>query len=147
MTKFIKKTIFSKSFDRRDPDPKKDYGIGGVDLWFVLKGKKGAISASFRTGWYLPSCFENNYYLDQHERERLRCFMVDMHTPSCGEIDDDSDTNACTWLDNGKCYLSSTLRDDEKVLQKALLERGSIGLWNEMIKIYYREFNKRASND
>lgn len=46
-------TQINPAYDKRDPDPKKDYGIGAVSLIMVLKGKKGAIHFSFGTGMYL----------------------------------------------------------------------------------------------
>jgi len=30
-------------FDKRNPNPNKNYGIHGVDIWFILKGKKGGL--------------------------------------------------------------------------------------------------------
>lgn len=34
-------------FDGRDPDPKKNYGIGSIVVWFILKGEKGAVQFQF----------------------------------------------------------------------------------------------------
>src|SRR3990172_7669793 len=45
---------FSPAFDRRDPDPNKNYGIHGMELRFVLKGSKGAVQFLIYTNWYLP---------------------------------------------------------------------------------------------
>ena len=45
---------FNPAYDKRDPDPKKDYGVHGVDIKFLLKGKKGATQFILYTGWQLP---------------------------------------------------------------------------------------------
>jgi hypothetical protein len=47
-------TEFAPAFDKRDPDPKKNYGIHGVDLRMVLKGEEGAVQFVLFTGWMLP---------------------------------------------------------------------------------------------
>ena len=63
MEKIVK---FSKAFDKRHTDPKKNYGVGCVSVWMILKGKKGAIQFSFTTGLYLPHVLkewkEKDYY-------------------------------------------------------------------------------------
>lgn len=45
---------FSPAFDRRDPDPSKNYGIHGVELRMVLKGPGGAVQFLVYTNWQLP---------------------------------------------------------------------------------------------
>lgn len=47
-------TVFDPAFDKRDPDPKKNYGIHGVELRMVLKGPEGAVQFIVFTGWMLP---------------------------------------------------------------------------------------------
>lgn len=41
-------------FDRRHESPSKNYGIHGLDVWFILKGPKGATQYMFNAGIYLP---------------------------------------------------------------------------------------------
>lgn len=43
---------FRPAFDRRDPDPKKNYGIGTVLMDMILKGGLGAVDLTINTGWY-----------------------------------------------------------------------------------------------
>lgn len=47
-------TEFHPAFDRRDPDPKKNFGIHGVELRMVLKGPEGAVQFVLYTNWQLP---------------------------------------------------------------------------------------------
>lgn len=42
------------AFDKRHPDPSKNYGIGACRIWFILKGPKGAVQFQIGTDWYLP---------------------------------------------------------------------------------------------
>jgi hypothetical protein len=53
-SEFTKEIRFTPAFDRRHPDPEHDYGIHGVDLWFFLKGPKGAVHFRVMTNWQLP---------------------------------------------------------------------------------------------
>ena len=46
------------SFDRRNKDPKKNYGIGSELLTFAVLGEIGAISFTVSTGKYLPQLVE-----------------------------------------------------------------------------------------
>ncbi|MDP2672074.1 MAG: hypothetical protein Q8O68_01010 [Candidatus Daviesbacteria bacterium] len=45
---------FSEAYDKRNVDPSKNYGVGGVNCWMILKGGKGAVQFAFSTGIYLP---------------------------------------------------------------------------------------------
>lgn len=44
---------FSKAYDRRDPDPEKNYGIHGIDMRMVLIGDKGAVGFVLYTNRHL----------------------------------------------------------------------------------------------
>lgn len=46
---------FFPAYDKRNPNPEKDFGIGHVRGMMVLKGKKGAVHFSFSTGILLES--------------------------------------------------------------------------------------------
>ena len=45
---------FEPAFDKTDPDPDKNYGVGAAKIRFVLKGPEGAVQFLVHTGWYLP---------------------------------------------------------------------------------------------
>lgn len=45
---------FYPAYDKRDPDPKKNYGIHGVELLMLVKGEKGAVQFKLSTNWQLP---------------------------------------------------------------------------------------------
>lgn len=50
---------FYPAFDKRDPDPSKNYGIGGVSLLMLVKGEKGAAQFTLSTNWHLPHVTED----------------------------------------------------------------------------------------
>jgi len=61
---------FVPAFDRRDPDPKKNYGIHDVELRMVLKGEKGAVQFVLYTNWQLP-------HVAREERKRTAASGLD----------------------------------------------------------------------
>jgi len=54
MSEFTQIVEFTPAYDKRDPDPKKNYGIHGVELRMVLKGPEGAVQFVLYTQWMLP---------------------------------------------------------------------------------------------
>lgn len=60
MTNFERIVDIRPAFDKRDPDPAKDYGIGACRIAFVLKGPKGAVQFVIGTDWYLPHTQRQN---------------------------------------------------------------------------------------
>lgn len=46
------------AFSARDPDPSKDFGIGGVVFRFYVRGPRGAVDWDLHTDWYLPTTRE-----------------------------------------------------------------------------------------
>jgi len=49
-----RKVSFSPAFDRRDPNPKKNYGIHGVNINFSVVGPAGGVTYTIYTNWQLP---------------------------------------------------------------------------------------------
>jgi hypothetical protein len=56
---FERKISFTPAFDKRDPNPNKNYGIGAVRLLFTLKGPLGATQWLIGTNWYCASAREH----------------------------------------------------------------------------------------
>lgn len=76
---------FYPAYDKRDPDPKKNYGIHGVELRMVLKGPLGAVQFVLYTNWQLPHVTKEN-------RERIKIgiltdtFMADLLEPMPADL-------------------------------------------------------------
>lgn len=45
---------FRPAFDKRHPDPKKNYGIHGAEMHWYLVGELGAVQFVVYTNWHLP---------------------------------------------------------------------------------------------
>jgi len=68
---------FSPAYDKRDPDPSKNYGIHGVTITFLLKGEKGAVQFVLYTNWHLPhvdhEIFGDRYDVGNFGHPRMLC--------------------------------------------------------------------------
>lgn len=70
------------AWDKRNPDPAKNYGIHGVDIRMVVKGKEGAVQFVIYTQRHLPKVIKelvrNNYpYLGLATKEIILAYSGD----------------------------------------------------------------------
>lgn len=72
---------FKAAYDKRHVDPKKNYGIHGLQIFFVLKGKLGAISFSLSTNWQLP-----HVQKEWESKDGEFSMFRDLHTPRASDI-------------------------------------------------------------
>lgn len=132
--KFEKEVIASPAFDKTNPDPSKNYGVGALTMRFLLKGEKGAVQFYFNTGWYLP-----------HVEARLKEIngIIERSGWDVGYhsykpiYDGQSSMGKCSVLDGCECfYDGSSLLADEWMGK--FVGGGTEWLWKEM-ENYYNE--------
>lgn len=134
----IKIVTFSKPFDRRHTDPKKNYGVGGVACRMILKGDAGAIQFGFYTGIYLPHVLREWREKKKPYYPEPQGFDVGYHShkqqyPEQTQMDCD--------LLGGKCYYDgSGLRADKWF--KIFLEEGDNVIWDLLEKEYVSMFGE-----
>lgn len=130
--KFI---FFTPAFEARDPNPSKDYGIGGVHLTFAERRGDLTIDCSFFTDWHLPEVQERlSTKLDRYFNPKPMCNGIYWHRPKRTN-EYQADTKDCI-LSGGQCFgeVGSALYGD--VITKRLLLEGSEGVWNEIDKAF-----------
>ena len=125
-------------FDKRDPDPSRNYGICACRMRMVLKGPNGAVQFLLFTGWYLPQNVDETFAnslckpipadLGYHSYKP----MYDEHEP----IDEH-----CKYLNGQKCYYEGSGLAAEKVFD-ILLKEGSDGVWKYLEEYYEEIFGK-----
>jgi hypothetical protein len=128
------------AYDKRDSDPKKNYGIHGVNLTMILKGEEGAVQFVLFTNWQLPHVQKETY--DKHfgDRERIELFTTPMaadlgyHWPTERYEGQTVCKDKCDWL-NGPCYYDGSSLNAERVFE-VLLREGSEGVWRELESFY-----------
>ena len=130
---------FHPAFDKRDPDPSKNYGIHGVECLFLLRGKKGAVHFRLFTNWHLP------HVQKELDAESLSQFPYMFHKPVPADLGYHSPKpiykgqiayKNCKWLNGKLCYYDGSSLGAERVYE-ILLTKGSEGVW-KYLEGYYK---------
>lgn len=135
----------TKNMEPDDGTDKTNYGIGSVQIRFVLKGPKGAIQFLVGTDWYPPHVQQATF--DNPRAWRNTYFQIrpdgwDVGYHSLTPMYDGQNTvsDSCEYLDGKPCYYDgSSLRADTWV-KEILLKEGSDGVWKAMEKEYVVRF-------
>lgn len=143
---FTKEIKFGKSWDKRDPDPNKNYGIESQTLWFILKGPKGAIQFCMSTGCYIKAVVEEFREAGPYKGsyDPLRQFARDLgyHSPQPMYEGQKPMSNPCDVL-GGTCYYDgSTLQAEEPM--EVLMAKGEDALWSFLMDEYNYRFGKEG---
>mgnify|MGYP001423315064 CR=1 FL=1 len=124
---------FSPAFDKRHVDPRKNYGVHGVDLRMYLIGPEGAVQFVLYTDWHLP-------HVDAELRakgSRIQPTPADLGYHSrVPQYEDQASRDDCHLL-GGPCYYDGSCLNAERIYD-VLLREGSDGVWREL-EAYYRE--------
>lgn len=144
--KLTREIKISEAFDKRHKDPSKNYGIGACNIWFIVKGSKGAITLNIGTNWFLPSTVEeyktkgvNGRIVDLHRGDDgpVRAWAWDVHSKK--KMYDGQTKYKESDIIKGGCYCGgSCLRADRYLT--ILLEKGSEGVFEELEKDYKDSF-------
>ncbi len=149
--KFERIVDFYPAFDKRNPNPSKNYGIAAVQIRFVLKKDNKAVQFLFGTDWYLPETVEEYKRIGNYNKtppSNLRgndsCGVsgwdVGYHSPT-SEHEGQLSSKKCVYI-KGKCYYDgSSCRADDN--QEILLREGSEGIWKFLEKYWDVEFGER----
>lgn len=145
-------TIFKGAYDKRDPDPKKNYGIHGMHCFMVLKGDKGATHFIWNTGILLDRTmveyikegrakYEMSGFGDHyHYLNQPMAYDVGYHS-LVPQYEGQTSRENCEWLDGRPCYGDgSALRAEEWF--KIFVEKGSEEIWKMLEDEYNEMFNK-----
>ena len=142
MSEFKKLIQFEKAFDKRDPDPRKNYGIHGVILRFVLIGDKGAVHFVLYTNWQTTGVRkekENDLCGDFCFNKPLPA-DVGYHSPRPAHKYQDISREDCEYI--GKpCYTGGSGLYAEKGFD-ALTDGGEEGLWEFLTNYYHSTFEE-----
>ena len=132
---------FTGAFDKRDPNPTKNYGIHGVEVRFVLKGKLGATQFLIFTNWHLPHVQKE---LDNRHNDHDHChpMAVDLgyHSP-IPQYEGMEPINDCPYLDGKPCYYDGSGLAAEDLYQ-IFLREGDKAVWFRLEKNYLSLFGK-----
>jgi hypothetical protein len=134
---------FTPAFDKRDPNPRKNYGIYGVELRFVVKGGAGAVQFLIFTNWHLPKVRESMVNRKYHHATDLEVLFspvpvgVSYHSKFPRYPDQEISTKECEYCGGQPCYFDGSSLNAEKVFS-LLVEKGDEAVW-EFLEEYYNE--------
>ncbi|MCJ7767420.1 hypothetical protein MUP79_03395 [Candidatus Bathyarchaeota archaeon] len=145
-----REVLFMPAYDKRDPNPAKNYGIGSVRIAFIVKGSRGAITLSFYTNWYLPETVaeyrtgfkraDGSFGVSDLEAgEPVKAFSYDYHSKT-QRFEGQIKYEDCQYL-GGDCYTDGSCLNADP-FKKLLLEKGSDGVFEEMEKDYIQHFHE-----
>lgn len=134
-------THFKPAFHKIDDDPTKNYGVGSIMCYMVLKGKLGATHFVFSTGMYLDETYEYWKKKGLHTEPNHPDFLgfdVGYHSPKPMFRGHIIGRNDCEWI--GKpCYCDGSIMRATDWL-KILVEMGSDEIWRLLEKEYKETF-------
>lgn len=135
---------FFPAWDKRSDDPKKNYGIHGVEMKFLLKGDKGTIQFVVFTHWQLPHVQKetDSRPIDMRFPYLLHKPMpadIGYHSPKPMYEGQEPMSGKCEYVEGGKCYYDGSSLRAEQVFN-ILCEKGSDGVWEYMEQEYKERF-------
>ena len=151
---FEKIVKFSMPYDKRSDEPGKNYGIGAMRIWFILKGRHGAVQVLIGTQFYLPATI--NEYIekgrnimkthDGKDQEPFDCWDVGYHSPK--PFFEGQTKQECDILKKGYCYYDgSSLRGKHDGVDKMFMEKGQDAIWEYLEKEYRDLYLMEDKND
>lgn len=144
---FERQLLIRPAFDKTDPNPHKNYGVGALTFRFVLKGPLGAVQFVMSSGWYLTHVRPK---MAQHDRDWLNeghdsllhsapmAFDLGYHSPS-PRYEEQSKMEHCDILPHGQCYYDGSTLNAEPVMEQFIAE-GEEAVWQELEKYYQNLF-------
>jgi len=132
---------FVPAFDKRDPDPTKNYGIGSMQLRFVLIGKLGATQFVMSTGMYLKKNRETLFVNAAYHFNPFEPMGADVgyHSPE-PMYDGQTKFEECDYVKGG-CYYDGSSTAATRLLE-SFLEGGEDVVWEKLEKVYIERFGE-----
>lgn len=120
---------FIPAYDKRNSDPKKNYGIHGVTLAFYLSGDKGTIQFVVYTNWHLEKVQKEldakHNYSEGGRWLHLSCHPqpadIGYHSPT-PKYEGQSSMNAECEFIKGPCYYDGSSLNAEPIYWKLVNE-------------------------
>ena len=133
-----KEYVFRPAFDKRHADPKKNYGIHGVEMVWYLKGPKGAVQFVVYTNWHLPHVQAELDANTSGQFPHLSCHPMGAdigYHAHCPQYDGQSVMRDQCDLIGGPCWYDGSSLSAEKLLNTLICE-GQDAVWDRMKERY-----------
>jgi len=124
---------FAPAFDKRHTDPKKNYGVHGVELRFLLGVPGGVVQFCVYTNWMLPSARSDHFVQHVYPFEYWQAPMpadLGYHAYKPQYDSQEPMTGECDRI-GGACYYDGSTLNAEPVFE-CLIAEGSEGVWRAL---------------
>lgn len=131
-------------FDRRAPAPQQNFGIGGFQIKFILKGPRGAIQFMIGISAYLPHVLNDTPGL-RRDLGEITGWDVGYHsyTP---KHEGQQPTGPCEFLEDSKvCYYDGSALHADDWVKEIFSVRGEHPdklMWQKLENEYYEVFEQ-----
>lgn len=134
---FERKVLFRPAYDKRNVDPKKNYGIHGLEIQFQLIGALGGVTYTIFTNWNLP-----NVQAEMDAKPLDSRFPYMLHKPQTAGLDghwkmatypEQTAIEGCK-ITGGNCYCDGTSLTQD--LFDKLVAEGDEAVWRELERRY-----------
>jgi hypothetical protein len=138
-----RKTEWTPAFDKRDPDPKKNYGIHGVEIRFLVGNEDGVVQFLLFTNWMLKHVQE-----EHREQHGYSCLMAPIpadlgyHSPTI-QYEGQTSVGPCPYLNGRECYYDGSGLNAERIYW-LLVEGGDEAMWKELENYHAELFDHEA---
>ena len=138
MSGFTRKIEFTPAYDKRNPDPHKNYGIHGVNMRFLLFGDSGVIQFVIYTNWHLPHV-QRELELKQNAGLYLSPMPADVgyHSPKPLYDGQTPISDHCEYLNGAPCYYGGSGLYAEEVFEVFVTD-GEEAMWKLLEESYHR---------
>jgi hypothetical protein len=150
-TDFRREVRVTPSWDRRDPEPSKNYGIHGCDMYFLLTANGAGVEFQVGTSWLLPHLREEGHRSTQRGdtsdialkvKYDPRGWNLSYHSP-VPQYEGQAPSEQDCEVTGGICYSDGLYRVGDELLE-TLIAEGSEALWVELENWYREWFDERG---
>lgn len=138
---FRRRIELSGAWDKTSSDPKKNYGVHGMELRFVLIGEKGATQFLLYTQIHLPHVFKN-LVRGPHAETVLAPMGADIGYHAKEPRYAEQTLRDCPYIEGGCYYDGSSLRAME--FTPEFLAGGDDPVWTMLREEYDRIFSSSS---
>lgn len=144
-TAFKREIVFRPAWDKRSNDPKKNYGIHGVEMLWLLKGPNGVIQWLVYTNWHLDHVERELDGKSSGRFPHLSCHPqpadLGYHSPVKMYDGQEVMTQSCEHLGGKPCYYDGSGLNAVPIFT-LLKEQGSEAVWRELEAYYFSTFGQ-----
>jgi hypothetical protein len=138
MSDFTHEVFFSPAYDKRDPNPSKNYGIGSVVITFICRrGMDDEQATQFKmsAGWYPPT-------VDTSVSGRM-AWDLGYHSPT-PRYEGHASIGHCEYT-GGDCFYDGSTLNAEPVMARLIAE-GDVAVWDELERYYVDLFETESAS-